>query len=175
MKSLTHWYRLATIEDEIEGLTWYDDAYHLACELSEQTGYTVEQVAGVIAAYSINQGWSGNVTLVKRALLEGVFEGMKMVIKKVELILACDGDVDCILNILNGEKIKNFFLNIIGKFTGVTLDRWALRALGRSYDRATPLQYKKDAAKYKEIATKFGYSPAQFQAIIWVSVRKNWN
>lgn len=166
---ITQLYRRASLETVVNGLTWYDNAYHLAQELAAESGLGLEKCAGIIAATSINQSWQGNVTLAKDAV-RGNVRGLKMVVDKVNAILECDGDMDCILTILNGDKVKNFFLNILGDYSGVTIDRWMMRIWG--IDRVPKGKaYIKKAAKIKEVATRLGYQPAQLQAILWEQVR----
>lgn len=169
------WYKTATIEDIVEGITWYDRAYFLALELSEATSYTLEQCAGVIAATSIRQRWETNVQWAKDALINGVLNGTSLVKKKVKAILECKGCKEKILTILNGPKISNFFLNILGDKSVVTVDLWMARAFGIPPEKVKGKRYNKLAAKIKELATKCGEHPAHFQAIIWVNIRKNWN
>src|SRR5690349_14564380 len=59
---------------------WYARAHDLCVKWSEQTGYNVEQCAGVLALYSINNFWANNVRLARHALFTGEIKGMPLVV-----------------------------------------------------------------------------------------------
>lgn len=164
-------------KSEIQNIvSWYPEAYRIATSLAKVSGYSVEQCAGVLAAISINTGWEDNVKRATNAILGRAYGHFKFVKQKVQDILDCKGELDCILDILNGDKVKNFCLNILGDHSLVTVDRWMSRMWGEDLVPTGP-KYRRRAAKIKELATKAGYPPSTYQALLWVAIRKyyTWN
>ena len=151
------------------GKTWYRDA-RIFCELlSEKYNVPVFKVAGIVAATSINCAWKQNTKDADKAL-EGTFRGLPVVHDKIDRILKANNSYE-ILSILNGNKIKSFYLNIYHpKSRAVTIDRWAMRVV--DFDKSlTNKQYKIITKAYQDAALKLNVLPAQVQAVTWGVVR----
>lgn len=161
---------------------WYWAAREFAEELSDRYGVSVMTVAGIIAALSPMKRWSENKRLTEN-FFEGVHVGhMNTFLNKAICIYLerRTSTTDDILEILNGNKIRSFFTNIMFPLEAdtVTIDRHALSvALGRKttqldYSNMTNDQYEFFVQCYKEAAKKLGESPVLVQSATWVWYRK---
>lgn len=75
---------------------------------------------------------------------------------------------------LSGRKVSNFYENLIGNENAVTLDTWMLRLFGwytRHIRVPTDQQYDRLAVRFANVARGNGFSPAEFQAILWTKYR----
>lgn len=65
-----HWDQ-ANDDEKNQGKRWYEDAHTLASGLSAVTGHSIHQAAGLLAVYSPQQGWAGNMHNAARVMKEG--------------------------------------------------------------------------------------------------------
>jgi hypothetical protein len=76
---------------------------------------------------------------------------------------------------LNGNKVYNFYKNLIGDYEAVTIDTWMLRYFNHDKDRINHLR-KSEYIKYSDIIKKeskeMGLLPAEYQAILWTKTRQ---
>lgn len=72
---------------------------------------------------------------------------------------------------LSGPKVSAFAANLTGDFQAVTIDVWVMRYYGLS-GSITGKRYAELADRIRYEARKYGYQPAEYQAIIWTIVRK---
>lgn len=167
--------------DESERHDWYKNANKLAeimANIYEE--YNMNQVVGVIAALSPRKTWEQNLVTARELLMTGDCGHMRLFVDKAKDILECDGSDDEILDILNGNKIQSFYLNIMyyDKADYVTIDRHALSiALGyrveeSDYKGMTSVQYAFFVQCYTLAAMKVGVSPLRMQSATWVKWRK---
>ena len=92
---------------------WYVEANEYARELARQFNVTILQAAGVIASLSPLKQWTENKRIAKTFLRNGnAYHTGAMKAKAAEILDNCEADADFIQNVLNGNKIKSFFLNI---------------------------------------------------------------
>lgn len=103
-----HWEQ-ATPDEIAQGMRWYADAHHVATAIANGDAYLG---AGMLAIYSPQQGWIGNVLNAARVLREGkgiggpgsgmfATTGQK---RAADRLLAGERHED----ILNGPKIRDF-------------------------------------------------------------------
>lgn len=179
---LVYWRKL---NENKEGATFYEEALQFASELAKTTPYSLIQVAGIIAALSPQQAWDVNKKMAIRYVTTGKTTGAtKMRLQKCADILNATTKEE-ICAILNGEKTKAFFLNIIGDLTAVCIDRHAIacaimapsniEALPENFRQLNTKQYQFFAECFKIASAKFNETPAHFQAITWYSVREKRN
>lgn len=74
---------------------------------------------------------------------------------------------------VSGPKVRAFMLNILGNWDHVTLDRHAVRPVSKS-GQDTPTskaERTRMETAYRKAAARRGLQPAQFQAVVWCSVR----
>lgn len=165
-------------ESDIEaGSTWYPEAARIARRIGRTYGLPFHRAAGIIAALSPRQQWAVNVRSAERvaeAYASGVAMpppvGMGRSVDQAWRIANGERPLD----VLNGPKVRAFYRNIIGQHDHVTLDTWALRALGeRGVEAPNPALRRAAELAYREVAAERGFTPAQAQAIAWVVIRQS--
>ena len=114
-------YFIATPQEIHEGKSWYKRAQVAAEQIAEETGFTPEVIAGVIAALSPNNRWERNLrdarNLARVAKLAGVWEDVKVSTfnrnknRAIEILLTADNKwtEDDVENSLGGNKVRAFF------------------------------------------------------------------
>lgn len=171
-------YNSSTPQIKKNGLHWYRDARRWCKEISKNTGVPLEKVVGVLAALSPSNKWPQNKADTINFIVTG---GMCKVCtysvqkeKALYILFFCDTKAE-ILETLRGPKTKAFFTNIFHCLTDgvVTLDRWALRAVGHHADK-TPTKGEREEilTAYKEAAAEVGIRSHEFQAIIWENIKQ---
>lgn len=176
-----------------EGKRWYSDAAKVAESISDETGISFIKVAGVIAALSPQNPWDRNVTDARnicqvysidgkdaaQAVKVGTFGANKA---KAIKILQCEGLVNyvTVCNILNGQKVINFYRSILGHDAAVCVDGHAYSVwLGERVSTSdtptiTPKLYQRISDDYIQATHKINeilgtsYKPCTVQAITWV-------
>jgi hypothetical protein len=182
-------YYSASLADIQAGNNWYNLAQDIARTLAATYDVPLPVAAGIIAATSPQKEWSQNVALAEQLLAAYTTTGQSAVktggylpmgLRKADQIFPLGSeDVEQILAILNGDKTKAFFLNILGDMNGVCVDghaqNIALNGLVRKgitqAKGLTPLTYQRLTAAYQEAAATAGTTPAQLQAITWVAYK----
>ncbi len=135
---------------------------------SVMLGITPYQVAGVFAAYSINNSWKGNIKAARKALRRNHIVGLPMQVKTAHAAL--QGIVlDDFLG-KDSHKVKRFARNLSGDFSVVTVDRWAWRIAANDMSMDTPngKTYLAIEQAYITAAGIVGELPAELQAITWL-------
>jgi hypothetical protein len=157
------------------GYNWYTEAHKLAETWAKEHKVSTMVMAGVIASLSPNTSWDENKKLVEDFMHTGTCGHTGVMIGKAVGCMFATSDKE-ILSILNGEKIKSFFLNILYPEvrTTVTIDRHAVAvALGRvpSGKHITVKQYAFFVGAYQRAADVLDLMPHQLQAVTWVKWR----
>ncbi|MGH2568238.1 MAG: DUF7178 family protein, partial [Bacteroidota bacterium] len=151
------------------GMRWYPEALATAYEIAGESGYTVEQVAGVIAAVSPNTSWQQNVSLAWQLCVEGRDGGtFGKNVAYAHRILTGEVWED----VLKGPKVRAFAANILGDTQRVTVDRWMARAAGLNIDRVNVGQYVMVEQAVREGGAAVGVSPRDLQAMVWITIRE---
>lgn len=164
-------------QGDLNDADWYEEAHQLAnIWWGNMDGVAYNKITGVIAALSPQKSWNDNKKLAFNFIC-GIEKGhTKVMLDKARRILYEANSDEEILDILNGEKTKSFFLNITypNLNTGVTVDRHAVAiALGKSLDNysMTVKQYNFFSRCYLMASIKVGRLPHEVQAITWVKWR----
>lgn len=188
INSIIRFHKLASIEETIEGLDWYQSAHDYCKELAARFNVSVSQVAGIIAAFSPQCGWQEN----KRFALSFLISPNKIIKCQVQtdkarkiLTLHSEADIYRALSLNDAAwKTKAFFLNMLNPtvLTDVTIDRHAIAvciqhpsntfALSEAYGKLTVAQYRFFEACYIKAAVQIGILPQQLQAITWTVYRR---
>jgi len=162
------------------GLDWYADAMEF-CEMLDPDN--PRRAAGIMAALSPMKSWKANKNLARR-FYQGYRDGtFKTNIVKATRIYNGEDPLDVLPK---GKKTYNFYLNIAGDASAVTLDRHAIDiACGMTMsddERAIYFRSKSHLADITEayrraakIASKefnLDIHPYQIQAITWVHWRQ---
>lgn len=166
-------WRKATPTQKNEGMTWYDSAHSLAKELDPTN---TSRAAGIIAALSPMVNWSRNMEMAQFVYSNGHANGLGLRnnCRKAEAILAGNDPLD----ILGGDKVRAFYMTIADPANAelVVIDRHAFDiALGRIHtdaDRKIGKKvYRVLSKAYVDAATIADVTPAQMQAVTWVTHR----
>lgn len=152
-----------------DGRTWYKRARRQCEKLAHEHGTSLETSAGIVAALSPRVRWESNVDMA-RALLEGrPVHGLRRNVDKARRILHGEDPAQ----VLRGPKVCAFYAAILGDSRAVVVDTWMLRAVNFHTDKPTQRQYDRIALQIAMAATLVGTAPAEFQAIVWVQIRKS--
>ena len=163
---------------------WYEEANDFAYGIVHQflniKEISVAKVCGIIAALSPLKSWEENKKITITFLRDGKGKHTKMFTDKAQAILDSDGNINTIAEILNGNKITSFFLNIFNPKTSpsVTVDRHAVSiALGKSVTgdslQMSNNQYNFFQNCYRIAAEMRGVRPLKMQSVTWVQWRKD--
>jgi hypothetical protein len=177
----------AAEKDSYAALTWYNSAHEFADRELQCFGVNMAQAVGVLAALSPLKTWEQNKLLAIRFCRFGDRKGhMGNLVKKADAILKLESpSVDDVVEILNGQKIVAFFMNIYypNKDIAVTIDRHAFNIAvhGAKYMRAEEDEQQMSRKQfeflvhcYKWAAESIGISAVQLQAVTWEHYRKNY-
>ena len=165
---------------------WYKQA-NLAClSLSNKYGLEIETIAAVVAALSPRVPWRSNLagadTIIGAFLgganPESVFRavaGFSANKRKAWAILAENNPA-----LLSGQKVTNFYFNILGHQNGVTIDTWMITAMlglpiNQSKDNlmnVTPKRYAFLAQCLNKAAALAGLPAVELQAVVWMQIRR---
>ena len=169
---------------EKENNHWYQEANEWAVEVSDFllsfTGQnvSVQQVLGVVSALSPMQEWNKNKEIAIELIMTGDCGYMERGKQKARDILKLPSVVICIdteiKSILNGEKTKTFYENMVypTRSSGVTVDRHAISiAIGHIADDKEQ-SISKDVYTFIEkcyimTAETLGLAPLHLQSITW--------
>lgn len=167
-----------TEEDKFD---WYGDAHHWAEWMAKDRDITISHICGVIAALSPLKTWKQNLKLAGEMIQTGKPVGHTLLCNKKALeVLKSDGTDESILDILKGNKISAFYLNIMYPDNGnyLTIDRHALSCLlgywvtDDDYRGITKNQYEFFVHVFQWTAEKLNVSPLLLQSATWVRWRK---
>lgn len=180
VQNITRCFRAASQADTLSGMDWYARARRLAIELDPNCPH---RAAGVIAAMSPLMSWPQNVRQAKNVYSGIGAKGLSKNVAKAHAIYN-GGDP---LDILGGEKVTSFYMNIIApnNATPVTIDRHAIDiACGKVQNDADRNKIIRGKAGYQTIASMYRRAaeilskeygvlilPQQVQAVTWVSWR----
>lgn len=183
MRNILNIYNQATSEEIQNGLNWYAEANAFADDLSSYFGIDAQKCAAIIAATSPMKFWQQNKQCAFEFFNSGykTAKHTKVFYQKCLQILEAKNE-DEILNILKGEKIKNFYLNIHRFYdeNHCTIDRHAIRiyrGLKTNKEKVQDLslskrEYDKIKKSYIRTAKKLNLLPLQLQAITWVTFKR---
>ena len=180
-KSIRHIYARRTFDEEN---LWYWDNHWKGRQIATSSTINwqefhhcmlpLSKVLGVIAALSPLTEWNKNLELAEGLIRTGDCKHTKVFKDKARRILYSGETDDIILSILNGNKIKSFYMNLMypDEKEFVTIDRHAISiVLGReATDKERSLtdkQYQFFSECYKEVARELDILPNFLQSITW--------
>jgi hypothetical protein len=166
----------------IEGKDWYWEAHKICQDIADEYNKPIEEVVGVCAALSPQKSWDENVKLVKNYMYDALsFKGHTgVMISKAHLIAMYTyfykDRKAYIERILSGDKIVNFFNNILNPYdrSYVCIDRHHIQLATQDYKltRITPKQYEFIKQETINFANEVNLIPCELQAILWTHFRK---
>lgn len=170
-------------EQEIEdGKVWYNIAHHWAENLAAIYGIKVQAVAALAAVFSPLKSWSLNQRLVEEYLECRTCGHFSTQILKAHAIMhVCEVEYDLkrldnmLLNIINGEKTKNFYLSIAYPTNdfSVCIDVHMLKLANIAAKNFNKRTYAMYATELKRVAKANNLLPLELQAILWVHIKNN--
>ena len=190
-------FTLATSQEVQLGCDWYPSALAIASRIGAKYGLRTELAAGVIAALSPNNRWERNIVdaeaIIKCWSAGGTRTDMlnvkvctygKMKAKAVDILTR---DIP-IVEILNGKKIIEFFncitnpaLNDVcidghaySVWFGQRLTMKEVPAIGKRLRSQIKNDYR-DATFFINEELDTAYTPADIQAITWVTHKRIYN
>lgn len=171
---------------EEENNHWYQEANDWSVEVSKfllsfkGQNVSVQQVLGVVSALSPMQEWNKNKEIAIELIMTGDCGYMERGKQKARDILAIPKMLGIhsldseIKSILNGEKTKTFYENMVypTRSSGVTVDRHAISiAIGHIADDKEQ-SISKDVYTFIEkcyimVSETLGLAPLHLQSITW--------
>ena len=192
-------FTLATSQEVQLGCDWYPSALSIAARIGEKYDVSAQTVAGVIAALSPNNRWERNIVdaeaIIKCWAAGGTRTDMlnvkvctygKMKAKAVEILKNSERPRETlIVDILNGKKLIEFFncitnpaLNDVcidghaySVWFGQRLTMKEVPPIGKKL-RATIKQDYRDACQFINEELSCFFTPADIQAITWVTHKR---
>ena len=182
-------HQLATLTEQQDGISWYPAALQIAAKLAERHHVTLEQAIGVIAALSPRNRWERNVQDADRLIAAHAAGGPEQAMltkvctftsnktKAVTILNTPDADLDQVLAILSGPKLREFASCIAG-LPDVCIDGhayciWAANRTGLKDVPAIGVKLRREIkADYQAAADELGITPSACQAITWVTWRR---
>ena len=179
--ALAHWYGRADENVKAEGRAWYDASREIVRELAAPHHLPHDMVAASLAALSPMTRWTANVAGTIR-LLHAYEHHLSRAPRNCTLFYKNAAKAWAILHGGNpwdlfdrSPKVFAFWRNLCGDEQAVTVDTWMLRAVGEDVAAsggAKPAMVNRVSAAVRECAWKYGETPASFQAIVWVQIRR---
>ena len=180
--NLDNYFALATNRDIDNGIAWYKQAHYICKDLAERYNTKLETVASIISALSPRNRWPQNIKDTK-TVLDAIHSGLSPDQVKVctfhknkekAFLLAKEQTS------ITEKSLKTFsFVNNIAKLdkASITIDVWHLRACFGTTIRSTPSRKAYDQIRLLTIekAKQKGLNGYEYQAIIWNSVKNNFN
>ena len=180
--NLDNYFSLATDRDIDNGIAWYKQAHYICKDLAERYNTKLETVASIISALSPRNRWLQNIKDTK-TVLDAIHSGFGP-----EDVKVCTFHKNKNKAFLLGKEqtsitdksLKTFsFVNNIAKLDDayITIDVWHLRACFGTTVRSTPSRKAYDQIRLLTIekAKQKGLNGYEYQAIIWNSVKNNFN
>ena len=156
----------ATFAQIMQAATWYTEAQGIARDFANKYLLTLDEAAGVIAAFSPRTRWAENVRNAELFLNNNPVPTLSNNLRMAEAVMR-EGSIHA----LRGRKTNSFAWNIAGNMDVVTIDVWMIRAAGYSRNDANKTMYDEMENAVMELAYSFGVEPAQMQALLWICVR----
>jgi len=169
-------------EQRAAGLDWYPSVRRMLEGWSDESGYTVEQCAGALAALSPSTKFADNVRQARAMVIgdEVWPRGAKYSasVAKALRILAGENPRQVIYGKRNAGagKVWQFYLACLGFGCALPVDRHGLRiALGldrpvteAEHKTLTARLYRIVADAYRDVAFTLGLRPIDLQASTWI-------
>jgi hypothetical protein len=184
-------FSLRTALEEREGIGWYREARRELQAASDAAGVPLEVAAHITAALSPNIRWGTNLAATKKALevvgqpnwreaLEGLtLAGFAKNSTKAKDILIAWVEGRDWAGILSGPKVRAFADSLIGRpdaevvvdvhaYSVAVNRRWTVKTI----PGISNLRRRIVSDAYRAVAKEAGLSPAEVQAVTWVTWRR---
>ena len=152
------------------GRTWYPQARRLCMGMAEQYGYTLAQVAAVLAITSVDAQLSANLRWTEE-ILRGEREAGRYPANQAPKVRAALATRYPGRHV-TGPKCSAFYRAIMGDVDSLVIDRWAALACGHKGKRIPTALRRELEYSYRMAAQTCGETMRAFQAITWIAVRE---
>ena len=158
---------------KVQGIQWYINARNECVDLACESPYTLQQVAGAMAHLSPRMPWSLNVQYTKELVHTGSAPVMSRSLNNAKLALISP---DPLVTFSDGSrKTRNFYKNLTGDLSVVTVDSWAAGIAIPDQDANKILgrkgMYEAISHAYKLAGNARYLFPAEAQAVAWCVAR----
>ena len=152
-----------------DDLLWYLRHHLYLQELAIRHNRPIEFLAASCAVMSINKRWDQNKLMLEEYLETGDIKGMNVVKNKIQQLEECNLDHDCIMGILSGKKIQNFYGNLLRPYCKefITIDRHMATIAGEQRKMNSGKRYDELAQAYREVAHGLNILPNRLQSLLW--------
>ena len=181
-------FKLATAAERVDGSVWYAIAHDIAQTLADEYGVSLAQTIGVIAALSPRNKWNRNVIDAESLITAFIADPESAATVKVctfgankakaiKTLNAHGADLDAVLAILSGPKLREFASCIAG-LDDVCIDGhayciWTGGRTGLKDVPAIGVKLRREIkADYRAAAADLGITPSACQAITWCAWRR---
>lgn len=161
---------LGTLSPELRaiGAEWWDVVGDRCARWARETDHSLPQAAAVLALYSPNRTWPGNVTLAKRALYTGTINGTPDQTAKIRAVLAisaAQATPQALDTHVRGPKVRNMYGSILGQdCCCIDLHLYAIW-----HRRPSTSSYAWVEARIRTLASEIGLTARATQAILWLA------
>ena len=159
----------------IEGQAWYPEAWSHCLSVSKEYGVSAQRVAAVLAVTSPRARWGKNVeatySIVADSFVPDYMRRSSYGILGANARKGIQVMTDRYYSkLVTGEKVSNFYLNILGHTEPVTVDSIMSYAAGYGSDVSKKIRSEVTEACYS-LADVFGMTPRDTQAAVWIAYR----
>ena len=159
----------------IEGQAWYPEAWNHCLSVSKEYGVSAQRVAAVLAVTSPRARWSKNVeatySIVADSFIPDYMRQSSYGILGANARKGTQVMTDRYYSkLVTGEKVSNFYLNILGHTQPVTVDSIMSYAAGYGSDVTKKIRSEVTEACHS-LADVFGMTPRDTQAAVWIAYR----
>ena len=158
-----------------EGQAWYPEAWSHCLSVSKEYGVSAQRVAAVMAVTSPRARWSKNVeatyNIVADSFIPDYMRQSSYGILGANARKGTQVMTDRYYSkLVTGEKVSNFYLNILGHTEPVTVDSIMSYAAGYGSDVSKKIRSEVTEACHS-LADVFGMTPRDTQAAVWIAYR----
>lgn len=158
------------------GIRWYDEAHCDLVQRCQQHNITIPQAAAVVAVLSPGLSWGMNLKALDNLLAGQKPTGYGANVAKAQRVLAgVDPDT-----VVGGAKVSAFYHTLRDPATAdaAVVDRHMIRAWLGLHDQrggyaCSPAMMQRAASDIAHAAQQAGLPVHQFQAIVWLQIRKD--
>ena len=159
----------------IEGQAWYPEAWNHCLSVSKEYGVSAQRIAAVMAVTSPRARWSKNVeatyNIVADSFIPDYMRQSSYGILGANARKGTQVMTDRYYSkLVTGEKVSNFYLNILGHTQPVTVDSIMSYAAGYGSDVSKKIRSEVTEACHS-LADVFGMTPRDTQAAVWIAYR----
>lgn len=159
----------------IEGQAWYPEAWSHCLSVSKEYGVSAQRVAAVLAVTSPRARWGKNVeatySIVADSFVPDYMRRSSYGILGANARKGTQVMTDRYYSkLVTGEKVSNFYLNILGHTEPVTVDSIMSYAAGYGSDVTKKIRSEVTEACHS-LADVFGMTPRDTQAAVWIAYR----